>query len=129
MVTFATMVTLLAKEHGQQGNHGSEEISSEHTKFGNLGNTGSQGYYVNVTKPGKQGNTGNFKINGHVSNEDSFECVWFFHVKCHMSYWNQNWDIPRKISKYPHYQFSGTSVLRESSFFSMRTNKHTNRQT
>jgi len=73
MVTLAAMVTLLNKEHDQQGNHGSVGISSKHRKCGNIGNTGNHGYYMNASKPGKQGNPGNFKINGIVSNESSYE--------------------------------------------------------
>jgi len=34
-----------------------------------------------------------------------------------MSDLNQNWNIPRKFSTYPHCQFSGTSVPRESNVF------------
>jgi hypothetical protein len=54
------MVTLLTKQHGQQGNHCSEEISGKHSKFGNLSNTDNHSYHMNVAKPGKQDNPGNF---------------------------------------------------------------------
>ena len=67
------MVTLLNKEHGQQGNRGSEGIISKRRKFGNLGNTGNHGYYMNTPKPGIRGNPGNFKINGNVCKESSYE--------------------------------------------------------
>ena len=52
-----------------------------YSKFGNIGDTGNHGYYMNAAKPGKQGNSGNFKINFNVSNESSYDCVKFFHVK------------------------------------------------
>jgi hypothetical protein len=84
MVAFPTMITLLTKERGQQGNHGREGISSKHRKFGNLDNTGNHGCYMNAAKPGKQGNRDNFKINGNVTNESSYAFVKFFHVVPHV---------------------------------------------